>query len=105
VIDVPELELDDEIEVDEEVEIDDDELAALALAADSDAPLADDAVSLWQLNVGAPDLLPEWYMPPPMPGRRRLSRGQRRVAWLVIATFVAIDAYGLCSTYGSVVWA
>jgi hypothetical protein len=44
-------------------------------------------------------------MPAPMGGRRRLGRWQRRVAWLVVATFVLIDAYGLCSTYGSIVWA
>jgi hypothetical protein len=66
--------------------------------------LPDDARSLWELD-GATPLLPEWYMPPPMAGRRRLSPWQRRVAWLVVAAFVVIDAYGLCSTYGSIVWA
>jgi hypothetical protein len=83
----------------------DDELAALALSADPDAPLPSDAVSLWDLDARDSQLLPNWYMPAPMSGHRRLSRWQRRLAWLVVATFVLIDAYGLCSTYGSIVWA
>jgi hypothetical protein len=85
--------------------VDDDELVALALSADPDAPLPPDAVSLWDLDGHDSQLLPDWYMPAPMSGRRRLGRWQRRVAWLVVATFVLIDAYGLCSTYGSIVWA
>jgi hypothetical protein len=84
--------------------LDDDELAALALAADPDAPLPPDAISLWDLDA-RDTLLPDWYMPPPMSGHRRLVGWQRRVAWLVVASFVLIDAYGLCSTYGSIVWA
>jgi hypothetical protein len=86
--------------------VNDDELAALALSADPDAPLPPDAVGLWDLDArDDSSLLPDWYMPAPMSGRRRLGRWQRRVAWLVVATFVLIDAYGLCSTYGSIVWA
>jgi hypothetical protein len=85
--------------------IDDDELAALALSADPDAPLPPDAVSLWDLDARDAELLPDWYMPAPMSGHRRLGPGQRRVAWLIVATLVLIDAYGLCSTYGSIVWA
>jgi hypothetical protein len=85
--------------------LDDDELAALALAADPDAPLPPDAVSLWDLDTRDAQLLPDWYMPAPMSGHRPLSGWQRRVAWLIVATFVLIDAYGLCSTYGSIVWA
>ena len=84
--------------------IDDEELTALALAADPNAPVPDDAVSIWDLDVdGADPLLPSWYMPAPMPGRRRLRRWQRRVAWLIVLAFVLIDAYGLCSTYGPIV--
>src|SRR3989442_9895057 len=45
-------------------------LAALALAADPDIPVGDDAVCLWELiGSGTDDLLPEWYMPPPAAGR------------------------------------
>jgi hypothetical protein len=89
----------------QDVEIDDEELTALALAADPDTPIAEDAVSLWDLDRDEADLLPGWYMPAPMAGRRRLSRRQRRIAWLIVAAFVAIDAAGLCSTYGPIVWA
>ena len=84
--------------------IDDEELTALALAADPNAPVPDDAVSIWDLDADGEDpLLPSWYMPAPMPGRRRLRRWQRRVAWLIVLAFVLIDAYGLCSTYGPIV--
>jgi hypothetical protein len=82
---------------------DEDELTALALSADPDAPIPADAVSLWDLEA-RDSLLPEWYMPAPMSGRR-LSGWQRRVAWVVVAAFVLIDAWGLCSTYGSIVLA
>ena len=85
--------------------ISDDELTALALAADPDVPLSPDAVNLWELESPDAPLLPDWYMPAPMTGRRRLTRWQRRVAWLIVVAFVLIDAYGLCSTYGSIVLA
>ncbi|MEY2424210.1 MAG: hypothetical protein QOI95_4277 [Acidimicrobiaceae bacterium] len=85
----------------------DDELTALALAADPDAPIDLDAIPLGDYLRSEDDdrLLPEWYMPAPMPGARRLRGWRRRVAILVIVAFVLIDAYGLCSTYGSVVFA
>jgi hypothetical protein len=85
----------------------DEELTALALAADPDAPLAADAVSFWSLGADDVDddapLLPGWYMPAPMPGARRLTGWRRRVAISVVVSFVLIDAAGLCSTYGSLV--
>ena len=85
--------------------VNEEELTALALAADPDAPLPPDAVSLWDLEPRDDSpLLPAWYMPAPMAGRRRLGKGQRRVAWLIVATFVVIEAYGLCSTYGALPW-
>lgn len=83
--------------------IDDDELTAQALAADPDAPLPDGAVSLWDTGVLQFPLLPGWYMPAPMSGRRRLAPWQRKIVWLVVAAFLVVDAYGLCSTYGWVV--
>jgi hypothetical protein len=78
----------------------DEELAALALAADPDAEVDDDAVSLWSAGeASADDLLPAWYMP--APAATRLVHGWRRsVVLLVIASFLVINAYGLCSTYG-----
>jgi hypothetical protein len=80
----------------------DDELTDLALAADPDPAVADDAVCLWDLTGDGPDhRLPEWYMPSPM--RARLLYGwRRRVILLVIISFLVIDAYGLCNTYGRV---
>ena len=83
------------------------ELTALALAADPDAPVDVDAVPLSDYLRSEDDdgLLPEWYMPAPMQGARRLRGWRRRVAILVIVAFLLIDAYGLCSTYGSVVFA
>jgi hypothetical protein len=84
--------------------IDDDELAAEALAADPDAAVPADAVPLGALDPDAPAaVLPQWYMP--TPGRTRAFTGWRRrlvrlnVA-LIVASFVAINAAGLCNTYG-----
>lgn len=86
--------------------IGDDELAEAALAADPDATVPADAVSLWDLS-GADDdaLLPGWYMPPPMAGPTATRRWWRWVAFAIIVAFLAIDAYGLCSTYGEIVLA
>jgi len=84
----------------------DEELTALALAADPDIPVGDDAVCLWEfVGSGTDDLLPEWYMPPPAAGLRRLGGWRRWVILLIVASFLAIEAYGLCSTYGRVVLA
>lgn len=85
----------------------DDELSALALAADPDAPIADDAVPLSELlaagaSSGGEDLLPGWYMPVPMGSGRLLSGWRRRIVLLIVISFVLINAYGLCSTYGHV---
>jgi hypothetical protein len=81
----------------------DDELAELALAADPEAGVADDAVPLKQfLGDGSGELLPDWYMPPPMGGGRLLHGWRRRIVLLIVASFVLLNAYGLCSTYGYV---
>ncbi len=81
--------------------VSDDELEALALAADPDAAVDDNAVCLsGGLGSRAPRLLPEWYMPAPMGGARRLRGWRRQVVLLVIASFLAITAAGLCNTYG-----
>jgi hypothetical protein len=87
----------------------DEELTDLALAADPDAEVASDAVSVWDvLDPGRPSdgrrRLPEWYMPSPLAGARPRRRGWHRpVALLIIASFVLIDALGLCITYGQLV--
>lgn len=85
----------------------DDELGEMALAADPDAPLADDAVPFRPDADTSPDadagvLLPGWYMPAPMAGGPLLRGWRRRVGLLIIASFLLINAYGLCSTYGHV---
>jgi hypothetical protein len=86
--------------------LDDDELTALALAADPDTVAGDDAVCLWDLTgtQGVP-LVPEWYMPAPMGGAAPLTGWRRLFArcnvGLIIAAFLVINAYGLCNTYGT----
>jgi hypothetical protein len=86
---------------DEYPEIDLDELTALALAAEPDAPIDDDAVPFTgAFDDGAGGLLPSWYMPAPG-GAVRVGRGWRRVVAITgIIAFLAVDAVGLCSTYG-----
>lgn len=84
-------------------EVTDEELTALALAADPDSPVGDDATSFF--DVVGPDagsLLPEWYMPGGA-GAGRLTGWRRGVALVIVATFLLITAYGLCNTYGDMV--
>jgi hypothetical protein len=79
----------------------DEELTALALAADPDAPLGEDAVALPLYPDEPFGALPAWYMPPAM---ARVAGGWRRVAiFAIIAGFLVIDAFGLCITYGQLV--
>lgn len=82
----------------------DEELTELALAADPDAGVADGAVPLSEfLGAGAGSaLLPDWYMPAPAGAGRLLQGWRRRVVLLIVASFVLLNAYGLCSTYGYV---
>jgi hypothetical protein len=45
---------------------------------------------------------PVWSRPAP-PGPGRLLQGwRRRVVLLIVASFLLLNAYGLCSTYGYV---
>ena len=61
----------------------------------------DDAVCVWEVaGADGEELLPAWYMPSPMMRSRVLYGWRRTVVWLVIASFLLINAYGLCSTYG-----
>ena len=83
-----------------DVTVTDEELAALALAADPDTPVGHDAVPLRDDEAGGQDLLPGWYMPSPARSIRPLRGWARWVVILIIASFVAINAVGLCSTYG-----
>ncbi len=85
-----------------DAELSDDGLAALAMAADPDAPVDDDALPRWELVGDAADrYLPESSRPFAMGGR--VLRGWRRlVIVLIIVSFLVIDAYGLCNTSGLV---
>lgn len=77
----------------------DDELTALALAADPDQAVDDDAVPFGVVHGEFGDLLPAWYMPAPI----TLHGSRRRnaiVATVVIASLLLINALGLCITYG-----
>lgn len=78
-------------------EITDDELAVLALAADPDQPIPDDAVPFLSSDGLGPDLLPEWYMP--TPSLRRSTSRTVVLSSVAIALFV-INVGGVCVTYG-----
>jgi hypothetical protein len=81
----------------------DEELTALALAADPDAPIAEGAVPIGIHLAHLGSALPLWYMPP------AACRGGRR--WkapfviAVVSAFLLIDLMGLCNTYGILSWA
>jgi hypothetical protein len=79
-------------------DISDEELTALALAADPYAPLGDDAVPLTSYLMEYPELLPSWYMP--APGGFTRTRKRRAVVLLVIASLAAVNGCGLCVTNG-----
>ena len=89
--DISELDLD-------EFEISDEELTALALAADPDAPIADDAVPVRSPQAEGEPLLPSWYMPV---SASRARRDWRAVVAIAIAVgLVLINAFAICVTYG-----
>jgi hypothetical protein len=78
--------------------ISDEELTALALAADPDQPLDTDAVPLADYLAESFGPLPEWYMAPVM--ARHSGRRRQVIILAVIGAFLLIEAFGLCSTYG-----
>jgi hypothetical protein len=84
-----------------EPEITDEELTALALAADADQPLDPDAVPLVMQTAPSLSPLPGWYMPPVMAGANR--RWRVPVVLVIVAAFLLIDAFGLCITYGQLI--
>ncbi len=80
--------------------ISDAELTALALASDpDDVEIALDAVPFGAVEGGA-TLLPAWYMPTPLGvGSRPRGRKAVVVSGIVLA-LLAVNATGLCITYG-----
>lgn len=79
----------------------DEELTALALAADPDAPLDAGAIPLDSSSASSLGLLPSWYMPAIALGAAH--RYWKIVVVVLVATLLAIEAAGLCSTYGQLV--
>jgi hypothetical protein len=77
------------------------ELTGLALAVEPGGQPAEDAVPLAAFLGEEPGLLPVWYMPSPM--TRIRPRWRTPVVLVVVAAFVAIEAFGLCSTFGQIV--
>ena len=81
-----------------DLDISDEELTALALAADPNVPMADDAVPFRSLQPGGAPLLPDWYMPVSASRARRDWRS--RVAISIAVGMVLINAFGICVTNG-----
>lgn len=82
------------------VPISDDELTAQALAADPDAPLPADAVPFELARDGFGELLPDWYMPAPAVSPALRTRRNRIVSAVIVGSLLAVNAVGLCVTYG-----
>ena len=82
----------------------DEELTELALAADPLTGVDEGAVPISEFlgSADTGELLPDWYMPAPAGAGRLLQGWRRRVVLLIVASFVLLNAYGLCSTYGYV---
>lgn len=78
----------------------DDELAAEALAADPDAPVADDAVPFGEVQSDA--IIGDWYMPAASAGASTSSAWRKRVAVGVVGSIALVNAAGLCVTYGHI---
>ncbi len=80
------------------VRISDDELTALAMAADPDQPVDPDARPISLPSAATSTLLPEWYMPVPTSS----GRGSMRRVLLggLVLILVVINGAGLCVTYG-----
>jgi hypothetical protein len=79
------------------IEISDEELTALALAADPDAVVDADAVPFGDDGDDPVGLLPAWYMPQP---RQRAGRSRRVVFAVFIGALILVNGVGLCVTYG-----
>jgi hypothetical protein len=89
----------DDVDTDiSDLDITDEELTELALAADPDSPLADDAVPFHSIRPEGTPLLPEWYMP--VAANRARSDWRAAVAVAIAVGLVLINAFAICVTYG-----
>jgi hypothetical protein len=79
-------------------EFSDEELAEMALAADPDIVVGDDAVPFRTDDAASVGLLPEWYMAPPQKFRRTPVRMFAAVSFIV--ALIVLNGAGLCVTYG-----
>lgn len=80
--------------------ISDEELTALALAAADQTAVADDAQP-WRPDGAVEPLIADWYMPAPVAARRDLRT--RLIVGAIVVSILAINAAGLCVTYGRVI--
>ena len=78
--------------------ISDEELATLALSADPNQEIDPDAVPIEIYPAESLGFLPLSYMPPVMAGVS--ARWRTPIVVLLVVAFLAIDAVGLCMTYG-----
>jgi hypothetical protein len=74
------------------------ELTALALAADPDAPLDEDAVPMSMYLAHLQIALPDWYMPSAMV--QGCKRWRIPIILLIVSAFLIIEGLGLCNTFG-----
>lgn len=89
----------DDVDTDiSDLDLSDDELAELAMAADPDVHMEDDAVPLRSLGADDSTLLPDWYMP--VVQRRAHSDWRAAVAASIAVGLVLINAFAICVTYG-----
>ncbi len=85
-------------EMTDEAVLSDEELTAMALSADPH-PVIDPRVAPWRHGADAVNgLLPDWYMP--LPSGTRRGTGVKIAIGVIVASFVVINALGLCITYG-----
>jgi hypothetical protein len=88
----------DDYEISDDYEITDEELTALALAAEPGSPFAEDAVPWRSVNIDGEPLLPDWYMPIAASSARHDWRAIVAVALAV--GLVLCNAFAICVTYG-----
>ncbi len=81
------------------VDIDDELLAELAMAADPDAEIDDDAVPFGLADRGA-DLLPAWYMPGTLHGSEHHRVRRSVVVAGIVLSMLIVNGVGICVTYG-----
>lgn len=89
----------DDVDTDiSDLDITDEELAELALAADPNVPLDDDAVPFNSMQPEGAALLPQWYMP--VDASRVRSDWRAVVALAIALGLVLCNAFAFCVTNG-----